>query len=280
VTLTTHQQREVSPEMITSTTVTEPLRAEHRALRPQRAELANAAASVWGWDATQASDRLRKIVAFLQYHLVPHAAAEEAVLYPAIEAAMGAPGATATMQADHIEIMARSERLAATVDAAAERWPDPAVVDDIAIQLAGLSAIIELPSARRRTCCCPCSTGPSAPRTPMRCSPGWATPPTADEPRRRPRRARPGVCRAAGGDRPRARPRRGRPGPSARQHQAAGASDRRRRGHIDRVARISADLPPTVTVAGAAYGGVGIPDCIRQGREAGSQILAALGARC
>jgi protoporphyrinogen oxidase len=35
-----------------------------------------------------------------------------------------------------------------------------------------------------------------------------------------------------------------------------------------------------VTVAGAAYGGVGIPDCIRQGREAGSQILAALGARC
>jgi iron-sulfur cluster repair protein YtfE (RIC family) len=130
--------------MITSTTVTEPLRAEHRALRPQLAELANAAASVWGWDATQAIDRLRKIVAFLQDHLVPHAAAEEAVLYPAIEEAMGAPGATATMQADHIEIVARSERLAATVDAAAERWPDPAVVDDIAIQLAGLSAIIEL----------------------------------------------------------------------------------------------------------------------------------------
>ena len=47
-------------------------------------------------------------------------------------------------------------------------------------------------------------------------------------------------------------------------------------GHLDRVARIRADLPPTVTVAGAAYGGVGIPDCIRQGQEAGRQTLAAL----
>jgi iron-sulfur cluster repair protein YtfE (RIC family) len=76
-------------------------------------------------------------------HLVPHAAAEEAVLQPAIEQAMGASGATATMQADHTGIVARSERLAATVDAAAERWPDPALVHDFATQLAGLSAIID-----------------------------------------------------------------------------------------------------------------------------------------
>lgn len=129
---------------MTTTTVTEPLRAEHRALRPHLAELADAAASVGTWDNTEAIDRLRRIVTFLQDHLAPHAAAEEAVLYPAVEEAMGAPGATATMAADHTEIVARSERLAATVDAAAEHGLDPAVVQDLAIQLAGLSAIVEL----------------------------------------------------------------------------------------------------------------------------------------
>lgn len=49
--------------------------------------------------------------------------------------------------------------------------------------------------------------------------------------------------------------------------------------HVERVTRIRAGFPPTLAVAGAAYGGVSIPDCIRQGQEAGAQILTALGAR-
>jgi iron-sulfur cluster repair protein YtfE (RIC family) len=129
---------------MTGTMVTEPLRAEHRALRPHLAELDNAAASVWAWDTARAVDRLRRLVAFPKGDLVPHAAAEEAVLYPAIEEAMSAPGATATMRADHAEIVACIERLAVAVDSVAERWPDPAVVDDVAVQLTGLAAILDL----------------------------------------------------------------------------------------------------------------------------------------
>lgn len=66
------------------------------------------------------------------------------MVYPAVEEAMGAPGATATMRADHAEIAARIDRLASTLDALGEPWPRPGVVDDVAVQLAGLSAIIRL----------------------------------------------------------------------------------------------------------------------------------------
>jgi oxygen-dependent protoporphyrinogen oxidase len=52
-------------------------------------------------------------------------------------------------------------------------------------------------------------------------------------------------------------------------------------GHLDRVAAIEADLAdhlPSVTVAGAAYRGLGVPACIRQGREAARTLLGRLGA--
>ena len=47
-------------------------------------------------------------------------------------------------------------------------------------------------------------------------------------------------------------------------------------GHLDRVAAVDAALArdcPSVVVAGAAYRGVGIPACIRQGREAVTRAL-------
>lgn len=39
-------------------------------------------------------------------------------------------------------------------------------------------------------------------------------------------------------------------------------------GHLDRVTAIEASLPAGIGVAGAAYRGIGIPACIRQGRDA------------
>jgi oxygen-dependent protoporphyrinogen oxidase len=49
-------------------------------------------------------------------------------------------------------------------------------------------------------------------------------------------------------------------------------------GHLQRVNRIEEILSgvPGVFVAGSAYRGVGIPDCIRQGREAAHRVLAYL----
>ena len=49
-------------------------------------------------------------------------------------------------------------------------------------------------------------------------------------------------------------------------------------GHTDRLARIERALAehPGLAVAGAAYRGVGIPDCIRSGEEAAETVARAL----
>lgn len=49
-------------------------------------------------------------------------------------------------------------------------------------------------------------------------------------------------------------------------------------GHIDRIAEIKKGLAkfPGVAVAGAAYRGIGIPDCIRDGTETAHEIVAVL----
>jgi iron-sulfur cluster repair protein YtfE (RIC family) len=122
----------------------EPLRAEHRDLLPHLLALDAAADDVAGWDRDVAAGALGDIVTFLRGHLVPHAGAEEAVLYPAVEAAMNAPGATATMRADHVEIVARIDRLAALTADVEHRWPDDALARDLTHELVGLSAILRL----------------------------------------------------------------------------------------------------------------------------------------
>ena len=49
-------------------------------------------------------------------------------------------------------------------------------------------------------------------------------------------------------------------------------------GHLDRIAEIKQGLAkyPGVAVAGAAYHGIGIPDCIRDGTETAHEIVALL----
>jgi len=81
---------------------TEPLRAEHRDLLPHLRGLETIADEVDRWNVDEAARVLGEIVGFLRGHLVPHAKAEEQVLYPAVEEAMAAPGATATMRADRL----------------------------------------------------------------------------------------------------------------------------------------------------------------------------------
>lgn len=47
-------------------------------------------------------------------------------------------------------------------------------------------------------------------------------------------------------------------------------------GHLDRVSRIEHDLPANIFVTGSAYRGIGIPDCIKQGKETAARILSNL----
>ena len=87
---------------------------------------------------------LGDIVGFLRGHLLPHARAEEQVLYPAVEQAMAAPGATATMRAHHAEIVSRNDRLADTAATVATRCPMMPWPATSPTQLVGLSAILLL----------------------------------------------------------------------------------------------------------------------------------------
>jgi oxygen-dependent protoporphyrinogen oxidase len=45
-------------------------------------------------------------------------------------------------------------------------------------------------------------------------------------------------------------------------------------GHLDRVAEVLSSLPPNLHVAGSGFGGVGIPDRIREANELAEQIAA------
>jgi oxygen-dependent protoporphyrinogen oxidase len=50
-------------------------------------------------------------------------------------------------------------------------------------------------------------------------------------------------------------------------------------GHLDRVTQIEQGLPPGVAVTGSSYRGLGVPDCIEQGRETASHVISALANR-
>ena len=90
---------------------TQPLRDEHRELLPQVEQLLVAADSLNG-DA-ESLQRITTAYEFLAHHLLVHAAAEEAALYPVVAKVMGAPEATKTMERDHKEVRRLTDELAA-----------------------------------------------------------------------------------------------------------------------------------------------------------------------
>jgi hemerythrin-like domain-containing protein len=89
------------------TAVTQPLRDEHRELLPLLERVREAADSIES-GAMQAVDSAYE---FLSAHLVPHALAEEAALYPVVARIMGSPDATKTMEVDHAEVRRLTEEL-------------------------------------------------------------------------------------------------------------------------------------------------------------------------
>jgi iron-sulfur cluster repair protein YtfE (RIC family) len=85
--------------------VMQPLRDEHRELLPE-IEALRAAADAVADAAPGFEAAVDAAHAFLTGHLIPHAMAEDEVLYPEVERVQGAPGATATMRRDHEEVAA------------------------------------------------------------------------------------------------------------------------------------------------------------------------------
>ena len=94
------------------TTLTQPLRDEHKELYPHIEDLKVAGLSVHGNLSQPALDQIDESLEFLTEHLLPHAHAEEAALYPTVQKVMGTPYATATMSRDHVEVEQLTRELA------------------------------------------------------------------------------------------------------------------------------------------------------------------------
>lgn len=126
--------------------MTEPLRDEHRELLP-RIESLRAAAEAAEGDGDTLQAALDDALAFLDRSLIPHAHAEDAALYPRVEDAMHAPGATATMHRDHVEVGALTQELRQLRDTLSG---SPGVDHRRALQrvLYGLYAIVRLHFAK------------------------------------------------------------------------------------------------------------------------------------
>lgn len=84
--------------------VTQPLRDEHKELIPHIERIREVADSLPEAPVEQIRDGVQEVYEFLAYHLIPHAQAEEAALYPAVQQALGSPDATRTMSRDHAEV--------------------------------------------------------------------------------------------------------------------------------------------------------------------------------
>lgn len=93
---------------------TAPLRAEHLHLLPDVDALAGAGDAVGLSSAAELRARVDDSHEFLVGHLIPHAAAEDEVLYPEVDRLIGERGGTRptdTMRRDHLEVVRLTERL-------------------------------------------------------------------------------------------------------------------------------------------------------------------------
>ncbi|HYO45711.1 MAG TPA: hemerythrin domain-containing protein [Gemmatimonadota bacterium] len=129
-------------------TATEPLRAEHRQLLPEIERLRATADDLATVPSDSTIGQLDALLAFLRNHLIPHARAEEKVLYPEIARCLGAANATATMTADHEEVLRLIAELGEIRDGIQSGRADRAHAVALRRVLYGLYAILKLHFAK------------------------------------------------------------------------------------------------------------------------------------
>lgn len=125
------------------TTLTQPLRDEHKELIPHIERILEVADSIPDTTPEQIHAGVQDVYEFLAYHLRPHAQAEEAALYPAVQRAIGSPEATRTMSRDHVEVGRYIEELdGLRVD------PSPGNFKALQRVLYGVSALVKVHFAK------------------------------------------------------------------------------------------------------------------------------------
>lgn len=94
--------------------VTQPLRDEHKELIPHIDGLATAGDSIGVASRAEQEEKVHASYVFLTEHLIPHAVAEDKVLYAKVDELVGVNGethATDTMRRDHEEVGALTDQL-------------------------------------------------------------------------------------------------------------------------------------------------------------------------
>jgi len=125
-------------------TVTAPLRKEHLDLLPHIERLRTIADGVGVLTEDELRREVDSIHGFLTRHLMPHAVAEDRVLYPKVAELMGAPRATATMSLDHVEVVRLAEELGELRVELAEGRRPAEVELDLRRVLYGLYALVRV----------------------------------------------------------------------------------------------------------------------------------------
>jgi heavy metal translocating P-type ATPase len=125
--------------------VAQQFRSQHGTLRPQVERIREVADRLDELDPARTMEVLEEVDRFLVEELGPHEAAEDAVLYPIIDRALGGADATGTMSRGHGEIARLSRRihtLVTTLDP--DEGPDVDDLRELRRLLYGLHAILRL----------------------------------------------------------------------------------------------------------------------------------------
>ena len=123
---------------------TEPIRAEHRELIPHIEQLRQLADRIGNIPDPTLRAGLDEAHAFLTGHLIPHALAEDEVLYPEIARIAGSPVATSTMSRDHAAVVELIDELGVL----RRNADDPELATDLRRVLYGLHALVSVHFAK------------------------------------------------------------------------------------------------------------------------------------
>jgi hemerythrin-like domain-containing protein len=124
--------------------VMQPLRDEHQELLPHIEAIRRVADVVGLTSAASLREQVSGVYEFLENHLIPHAKAEDAVLYPEVERVLASPRATATMSRDHVEVADLAEQLRGLEPELAAEVTSASVERALRRILYGLYAIVRL----------------------------------------------------------------------------------------------------------------------------------------
>ena len=131
---------------------TQKLRQEHEGFRESIEVLKNTADEAGVAEVDDLRDSLEQSYLFLEESLLPHARAEDTVLYPAIAKLIGFDKAMASMTLDHVEIGTLANELGILrLELIDEEQPAPGVLQEIRRVLYGLHALIKAHLGKEET---------------------------------------------------------------------------------------------------------------------------------